>query len=693
MGSWFRRFFVGKKLKKANPAGPVVTKVKIETQTDVSTSSPDLVAASLRNRWDRRRASGCPSPPSDLRRGSLTSVSTPGLSVANTSSHYQSTLPTPGGSQTTPALIHRKRRASHPPAPIHVPNPNKTRPVATDRNSVSFPRSSLSSQYVDAPLAARPTNLSPIPQSPPEEVAAVPVKKTPPTHNKRDGDRKGKRRAGVFRSPSPNSASSEDIGEDRIMDMLTSTPEFGRRAYTCRQHNHDPKPNPPFVLQPSDRPGPSLDSPQIHQPSLPVQHHPQSYHDSIHHISIQPAQDAASAIDHITSNLSVPSIHPIELDAFPKICFGTIEASKDLTPPQSQHSDVGLIKESPHLQSHSEQQSAEETDPGLRPYPGHFPLTPFNALAEEGLDAFDPSRKPVIYSVKALLGAGAFGRVVLATRQDTLDLVAVKVVKRNQGRPADMVNQLLRLEVNIMKTIADTEKAKAQMLMPLHTAWITRDEAYFVMPAVKHSLEDYFKYIAVNRHDPADGLTKIVIAAELIEAVSQLHGLNIVHRDIKPANILFAYDNHLVLSDFGCSHKFEERLDEYRLKDWCGTNGYMAPEIVMLDPNHPSSDRYWLYSAEKYSHCYSSAVDIFSCGAVIYELMTGTPAYMEVEAMEPNSGGCFKLIGMDSAVTGVGSLCHKMIAPYPSDRPNIEELKKASVFEYLLEISQLPGEI
>ncbi|KAI0792810.1 kinase-like domain-containing protein [Abortiporus biennis] len=101
---------------------------------------------------------------------------------------------------------------------------------------------------------------------------------------------------------------------------------------------------------------------------------------------------------------------------------------------------------------------------------------------------------------------------------------------------------------------------EVEMLMPIHTAWITNETAYFVMPATKYSLSDYFDHIRLSQDD----LTlddKVIIAAELIEALSQLQKLKIIHGNIKPSNIRFAYDNHLVLTDFGSAHEYQEEAD------------------------------------------------------------------------------------------------------------------------------------
>lgn len=75
--------------------------------------------------------------------------------------------------------------------------------------------------------------------------------------------------------------------------------------------------------------------------------------------------------------------------------------------------------------------------------------------------------------------------------------------------------------------------------------------------------------------------------------------MGVIHRDIKPSNILMKINGDIVLADFGLACIFQgELLDEY-----CGTEGYMAPEIVLQQK-------------------YYFDVDIWSAGVAMYECLT-----------------------------------------------------------------------
>jgi ribosomal protein S6 kinase alpha-5 len=92
--------------------------------------------------------------------------------------------------------------------------------------------------------------------------------------------------------------------------------------------------------------------------------------------------------------------------------------------------------------------------------------------------------------------------------------------------------------------------------------------------------------------------------AEIILAVEELHKLNIVHRDLKPENILIDSDGHVALTDFGLCKEFIFHYNDRRTYSWCGTRGYMAPEII-----------------EGKGHSFE--VDWWSLGIMTYEILAG----------------------------------------------------------------------
>jgi tetratricopeptide (TPR) repeat protein len=107
------------------------------------------------------------------------------------------------------------------------------------------------------------------------------------------------------------------------------------------------------------------------------------------------------------------------------------------------------------------------------------------------------------------------------------------------------------------------------------------------------------------------------LVATLAEAMQAAHRADIVHRDLKPANILFTTDGVPKVTDFGLAKRVEKGSELTHTGAVLGTPNYMAPE-----------------QARGRVHEIGPATDIYSLGAILYEMLTGRPPFKGTTVME-----------------------------------------------------------
>lgn len=114
---------------------------------------------------------------------------------------------------------------------------------------------------------------------------------------------------------------------------------------------------------------------------------------------------------------------------------------------------------------------------------------------------------------------------------------------------------------------------------------------------------ELFDHILAHRYLKERDACKLF--AQLVSGVWYIHQKKIVHRDLKLENLLLDRHRNVIITDFGFANRFEHRADDL-MQTSCGSPCYAAPELVISEG---------LYVG--------SAVDIWSCGVILYAMLAG----------------------------------------------------------------------
>ena len=197
----------------------------------------------------------------------------------------------------------------------------------------------------------------------------------------------------------------------------------------------------------------------------------------------------------------------------------------------------------------------------------------------------------------------------------------------------------------------------------------TTGTPYFVMELVL-SDDGSPRTLSDVRTDELDEDCVLHWFTELASVIDYIHEQGIVHRDIKLGNVLLSSDGHVVLSDFGISRLFSERLRSdvkavntmvseaaTSARLMMGTQGYMAPEVARGEEATPAADSYSL-----------GVMFVYLLTGILYE--PGSKVFKLLETLE------YRWI----------DVLPRLLSENPAERPTklselVEQLRSASVDE------------
>lgn len=248
------------------------------------------------------------------------------------------------------------------------------------------------------------------------------------------------------------------------------------------------------------------------------------------------------------------------------------------------------------------------------------------------------------YIIKAEVGKGTYGVIYKCEDPLTKGVVALKKLKisREDGITATSLR-----EVALLKDLSHTNIVKLLDVVK------QGPNIYIVLEYLPRDLSTYLRRYTEKELSP--GLI-CSWTFQLILGVAYLHKNGIIHRDLKPANLLIDKSGYLKIADFGLSREY---CVPYRPSEaTIASQWYRAPEIISGNS------------------LYTTAIDMWSVGAIFGELMTKQAMFPgDNESPQSQFDKIFSVLGVPDEATLNRLLPGKWeihnSTPYPADLTEI----------------------
>jgi len=212
---------------------------------------------------------------------------------------------------------------------------------------------------------------------------------------------------------------------------------------------------------------------------------------------------------------------------------------------------------------------------------------------------FSIKSKGTVYNANKadVIGRGSFGVVYRARTEGTGEVVAIKKVlqdKRFKNRELQIMRLLNHPNIVALKHSFYTEGEKNSKYLNLVLEYVPQNAYHVTRHYTKHKKTMPLIYVQLYIY-------------QLLRSLGYIHELGICHRDIKPQNLLIDPETAVLkLCDWGSAKLLVK--DQPNVSYIC-SRYYRAPELIFGAVN------------------YTTAIDVWSTGCVMAELLLGTPLF------------------------------------------------------------------
>ena len=232
-----------------------------------------------------------------------------------------------------------------------------------------------------------------------------------------------------------------------------------------------------------------------------------------------------------------------------------------------------------------------------------------------GLHYSPPPRR---YRIGEELARGGVGRILRVRDRQLIRSQVIKLL--NRGAKAEQ-----KVMFNFIREAQITAQLEHPNIVPVHDLGILDNgEIYFTMKRIRgRTLKEVLRAIRHGDSKTAKSYTRVrllEVLKSVCQAVAFAHSRGVLHRDLKPSNVMVGDYGEVLVLDWGIAKVFEgpEVTHPIRVKSGdgvkrssvVGTPSYMSPE-----------------QAEGKTRKVGVASDVYSLGAILYEILTYRPPF------------------------------------------------------------------